>query len=195
MKLTWTTLAIILLFVALAALPSGVGAKTFVTLNPDSGPSGSVIQVTGENFANGDVQLAVAAAGSLLDRDRGDGFIDDEQALPDRIDLKTVTTVDGSFSTGVVLPSWERIQQVAGIDAQRLEIVAFQPLPPSHSNAPGLFVIGETFTITPALPTAGGGLTTVPGSLPALLLAELVALGVALIALGRCLARPAECTK
>ncbi len=60
MRIVLSVLIAVLMVVATAPSSGTVAAKTYITLTPDSGPTGSTVQVAGFNFAEGDLRIALA---------------------------------------------------------------------------------------------------------------------------------------
>ena len=59
LRIVLGVLIAVLMAGAMAPASGTVTAKTYITLTPDSGPTGSTVQVAGFGFADGDVRIAL----------------------------------------------------------------------------------------------------------------------------------------
>ena len=100
MRFVLSVLIAVVVAGATALSTSGVTAKTYITLTPNHGSTGSTVQVAGFGFAEGDVRIALAQLDSVES-----GFVDE---LPEEsmVTLARMEAVRGELErVDVTLPS------------------------------------------------------------------------------------------
>lgn len=135
-----------LMVVAIALSSGTVTAKTYIELTPNSGPTGSSVQVVGFGFATGDVRIALAPLDIV-----GSGFVDE---LPEEsmVTLADTVAIRGVVEDDVVLPGASDFAW-----GKQVDILVIQEDPPtSHAR---FFVAKASFDVTALreLPRAGVG--------------------------------------
>ena len=147
MRFAVSVLMFVLLAVAALLSVGGVTAKTYITLTPNSGPTGSTLQVAGFGFADGDVRIALAQLDSVES-----GFVDE---LPEEsmLTLTLLATVKGEVErVDVTLPGASDFAW-----GKQVDILVIQEDPPTSDAR--FFVAKATFNLTGfrELPSAGVG--------------------------------------
>ena len=147
MRIVLGVLIAVLMVVATAPSSGTVAAKTYITLTPDSGPTGSTVQVAGFGFADGDVRIALVHLDSVES-----GFVDElpEEHLVTLADA--VAVVSGEIEGAVILPGASDFAW-----GKQVDILVIQEDPPTSDTR--FFVAKATFDLTRLreLPSAGTG--------------------------------------
>ena len=178
MRIVVGVLILVLLAVAALLSAGNVTAKTYITVTPDSGPRGALVDVAGYGFARGSVTIALAPSGGVTT-----GFVDE---LPEGklLSLARARVVRGQFLARVIH------QKALWLSDPIVDVVAIQEDPPTAKAR--FCVTSVPFHVAPLrdLPSAGVGAGK---GHPASLIWPIAALatGGALLALAALRLRPA----
>lgn len=150
MRIVLSVLIAVVVIGATALATGGVTAKTYITLTPNSGPTGSKVQVAGFGFADGDVRIALAHLDNV-----GSGFVD-ELSDESMVTLAHMETVNGEVEqVDVTLPGASDFTW-----GKQVDILVIQEDPPTSDAR--FFIAKATFNLTGLreLPSAGVGPAT-----------------------------------
>ncbi len=117
--------------VTMLSAPSNAAAKSYITISPESGPPGTMVQVVGFGFRpQHEVRIELIGSKLLPTEPRHQyGFIlRDEAELPPTLPLATVMPDEHvEFAISVTLPSLQEIREKLIADDNRVEIIGIAP--------------------------------------------------------------------
>ena len=142
--------------IALNGQATSVSAKSGITISPDLGPAGTIIDVQGFGFRpHEQVRISLVQARTLSTSSYHEWglTVPNEAKLPATLHLATVTpNKNYNFSTTVTLPPFDEIQKETGATPNALEIIA------TVTNRDGnIFVARSYFTMEGADISSGAG--------------------------------------